>query len=100
MAEFVNQEHHCRFTLPDRPTVRQQLAYYAATRAARAGHDEYAVYWEGARALIQTWDCPALPDPAASLDELTNPEQALVVLWAGLMVRAHINGLENVPKNS
>lgn len=89
----------CTFTIPDRPTVRQQLAWFGAA-GGRDPSDVYDRYWEGAKQLIQTWQCDALPDYKVSLDEISNPSQASVILWAGVAVWRFMNELEDIPKNS
>jgi hypothetical protein len=92
--QFKNEK--CSFTIPDRPTVRQQLAYFSAG----SGHSETLVrYWEGAKALMQDWQSEILPDSSVSLDELSDPAQTSVIIWAGLEVLKHMNALEEVPKN-
>jgi hypothetical protein len=96
--KFENADLGCSFSVPDRPTVRQQLQYYSQVRDTR-GKEQYERMWAGAQALIADWQCPDLPDPNASLDEMTNPSQALIIIWAGGMVYRHFNALEDVPKN-
>jgi hypothetical protein len=95
--EFTKETPPVRFVVPDKPTARQQLAYYSAT--AGSMDDEYLFrLWKGARALITEWDCE-LFKMDVNLDEVTDPVIVDVVLWAALKVKNHINHLEEVPKN-
>lgn len=96
--EFTNEKLGCSFTIPDRPTVRQQLAYYSEI-AGVPDNERLERYWIGARGWIQSWKCDALPDYKADLETLTNPTQAQILLWAGLQVFGYFNQLEDIPPN-
>lgn len=102
MSERKAIKHHIHgwaFTLPERPTVRQQLAYTSA--AGFSGRlSMLERHWEGAKTIMADWSCEALPDTAVDLDELTNPTQAEAITWAGLQAAVHMNGIEDIPKNS
>ena len=98
--EFTKEKPDCTFALPDKITVRQQLAYFSASSSVdQAQFLERS--WEGAKAIIipQSWKCAIMPDMNANLDDLTDPAVADVILWAGMRVREHMNGLEALPKN-
>ena len=98
--EFTKEKPDCTFALPDKITVRQQLAYFSASSSVdQAQFLERS--WEGAKAIIipQSWKCAIMPDINADLDDLTDPAVADVILWAGMRVREHMNGLEALPKN-
>lgn len=98
MTEYRNDGLGARFTLPDRLTVRQQLAYYSS-RLTTGPEDVFAAQWRGALALMEGWTCELLSDPAgADLDALTDPRITGLVLWAGTTVSAHVRELEAVPK--
>ncbi len=98
--EFKNEKLNCRFTVPDRPTVRQQLAFYSEFSEA-TGAERFERLFEAARPLITAWDCPALPKlEEIDLDKLDNPSQAQVMVWAAQAVLSHFNKLEDVPKNA
>ena len=99
MPEFTNADFGAKFRVPDRPTVRQQLAYFSEAGMAR-GKEMFERLWLGALALAEGWECELLPDPKANLDELTDPKIVQLLLWAGLVVEAHMNRLEEVPKAS
>jgi hypothetical protein len=84
-----------KFTLPDRPTVRQQLEYYSAS----AGSASLVRYWNGAKTLIQSWECESFPDFTVDIESVTDPSITAVIIEAGLDVMRYINALEDVPKN-
>jgi hypothetical protein len=93
-----NEKLGCSFSVPDRPTVRQQLAYFSLIEKAE-GQAKREQYWTAAQALISDWKAEDLPDPSISLDEMSNPSQTLIILWAGAAVFGHMNTLDDLPKN-
>lgn len=97
MAEFKNEKLGVRLVVPDRPTVRQQLAYFSEAGLAR-GRELFERYWLGARQIILEWEC-SLFTLDANLDELSDPAATTVIVWAAMQVKAHMDGLESVPKN-
>lgn len=97
--KLENAELGYTCSVPDRPTVRQQLEFFAVVGDAR-GKERFERYWEGAKAVITDWQCPALPDIQANIDDLTNPIQARIILSVGLRVVTHMNSLEDLPPNS
>jgi hypothetical protein len=99
VATFTNDRLGASFTLPDRPSVRQQLAYFSEAGIAR-GQELFERYWRGALTIIQDWKCAALPDPNIDLDALDDPKATEVILWAGIAAKNHMDALDNVPKNS
>lgn len=97
--KIENTELGYTCNVPDRPTVRQQLAFFALVGDAR-GRDKFERYWEGAKAIVTEWQCPALPDTDIDLDEISNPVQARIVLSVGLRILTYMNTLEDIPPNS
>jgi len=97
--EYKNDELSARFTVPDKLTVRQQLQYYS-TVAFSDKKDMVERSFEGAKLLIDEWHCDLLPSLDDSLDEVTNPLVADVILWATRKVREHVSQLRELPKNS
>ena len=101
MAEYTDERLGLRLTVPDRLTVRQQLEYRGligfSTRA-----DAYPRFWDGARHLIEEWECEAMPDKNVSIDEMDDPRVADIIFAACNIVNGHLNKLEAeaVPKNS
>lgn len=98
MKEFKNEELGVRFTIPARPTVRQQLAYWDAA-AREEGVTVFETRWRGVLALLQEWQCEAMPDAKADLDSLDSPTVTRVISWAGTQVFIYVGSLEDVPKN-
>ena len=96
--QFVKETPKVRFVIPDRPTARQQLAYYSAT-AGVIDREYLERLWVGARTLITEWECDIFPKDA-NLDEVTNPSVVDIMLWAALQVKGYINKLEDLPPNS
>jgi len=92
------ERENCTFTIPDRPTVRQQLEWFSAA-SSQDQNDKLARWWEGAKALIETWECKVLPDLHSDIDTLSDPSQTTVIIWVGTQVLNFMNSLEDVPKN-
>ena len=108
--EFKSEELQVRFTVPDHPTYRQLLAY----DGARDQQDTfYEKLWEGARAIIEEWECgfdaeiekdtegkkKRLLD--VDLDEHPIKDRALTVIkWAGYRCHSWRFSLDELPKNS
>lgn len=104
MAEYTNEDLGVRFTLPDRPSVGQQLRYKGRVYATGFYSDDvYIRTWMGFLALFQEWECELVPDPKTlDLENETNPAVTDVMMWAGNTTARHMNTLEAeaVPKNS
>ena len=96
--KFEREDKKCTFEIPDRPTVRQQLQYFSAAAGA-AGNDMLVRLWYAAVPLMTAWECEAMPDKDINLDEVSNPSQTDVIIWAGLQARTFMNSLEDIPKN-
>jgi len=73
------------------------MEYFSATAGA-GGKDLIFRYWLGARVLILDWACEAVAVDA-NLDEVSNPEQTEVLIWASMKVKTFMDALENIPKN-
>lgn len=97
--EFRNEKPECEFAVPDKVTVRQQLAYISASSTADPERF-LEKSWEAAKQIIvpQSWKCPVM-ELGTDIDSATDPQVTDVILWAGMKVREHMNGLEAVPKN-
>jgi len=98
VTEFVCKVPECKFTVPTRPTVRQQMEYFSACAGARE-EKLLTRFWEGAKVLVIDWNCEILPDYKKDTDDMDNPAQAELITWAALQVKAHMDSLENIPKN-
>jgi hypothetical protein len=96
--EYKNEKLSARFVVPDKITVRQQLAYLSEiSSAASSNHIEKL--WIGARPLITEWECPDLADIDTDLSKIDNPKVTDVIMWVAVEVKKHINNLESIPKN-
>ncbi len=101
---FESDDHGgVTFSVPTRPTVRQQLRYYSQA-ASTPDAEMFERLWLAAVVLMRdgdgyAWECESLPDPSVDLDSISDPSLALMLLWAGTQVRAHMNALEDTPKN-
>lgn len=99
MAEFKSEQHGVTFTVPDRTTVRQQLAYFSGINDA-FGEPSLIRHWKGALSLIGDWKCDLVPDPdALDLDEVDDRAITRLIIWVGQEIMGHMVGLESVPKN-
>ena len=96
--EFVNEKPPVRFTIPDEPTVRQQLAWQAANTSLRGGDNYLERAWRAAGALIDEWECEIVA-PGDDLDEITNPKATQVIIFVVNETLAHMLALDEVPKN-
>lgn len=96
--EFTIEEPKVRFTVVDRPTVRQQLTYRGAL-GLRSAANFYIKLWEAAQVLIEEWECEDIPDRGLDLDGVEDPSIADIVQWVGVRVMTHMNELEDIPKN-
>lgn len=101
---FENQTFGAKFSLPVKPTVRQQLAYNSAAGFSPVRLSSLERHWEGLKAILSDWECAMLPDPAVDLDSITDPKVSTkiadIVTWAGLQAAIHMNSLEDIPPNS
>ena len=92
-------EPKVRFTVPDRPSVRQQLQYLGAGVSA-GGSDFFLSLWRGALVLVDEWECEIIPNPRKlDLNKADDLKITEVVTWVGMRVREFVNSLDNVPKN-
>ena len=62
MIKFDHPEHDVKFELPEKPTVRQLLAYDGFDFAQ--GRQMYERLWEAAGNVIQDWHCELTPETA------------------------------------
>lgn len=95
--EFKNEDLKVRFTVPDKPNVRQQLQYWGAV-ASLGEEDLFLALWRGAKTLIQEWHCETMKKLDEDLDKTTELKQTEVIMWVGMRVREFVISLENVPK--
>lgn len=95
--EFTRED--CKFSIPDRPTVRQQMRYFSAASSLDPVQ-QMERFWAGAIQLIEKWECEKMPDHKVDIDTLSDPSIVPILIWAGLEVRKYINDLEDLPKNS
>ena len=96
MAKFKNKELKVSFELPDVINCRDQLRFFDATIGTRE-NELFIRMWEGAKALIEKWDCSYF-DYKDSLDEETDPRITRLVIWIGSEVSRHMNDLEKTEK--
>ncbi len=83
--EFSREEPKVRFVVPDKLTVRLQMAYYSeATGVIR--HNHFERLWYGAKALMTEWECE-LFDKNIDLDKVDDPKITEVIIWASAQVK-------------
>lgn len=91
--EFTRDD--CKFTIPDRPNVEQQLMYYSAA----GGQNTLLRYWLGAQTLIEKWESATLPDYKTDLKQIDSPNVTSLLIWVGLEVSKFMSALDEIPKN-
>lgn len=88
----------CSFTIPDTLTVRQQLRY-SGTVILYDVHDNLIRLWDGAKMLIEDWECEVIPDyEALDIEKETDPEIARIVAQVGLFAWGHMESLKGIEK--
>lgn len=94
------RENGASFDLPDRMTVRQQLAF----RAKLSERDDGGVfvrYWNAAPSVVTDWQCELIPDMAGvDLDTAVDPRVTEIIVWTANTIANHIAEMETPPKNS
>lgn len=96
--EFKHETLNLRFTIPDKITVRQQLAFLSEASSVRNA-DLMDNLWKASKPLIQEWECEHLPDKDVNLDDIYSPRAADVITWASLQVRNYMQRMDEIPKN-
>ena len=99
MAEYESEALGVKFTLPDKLTVFQQLAWRGRTAVGEGG--VFIRMWNGAVELIQDWECELIPDPK-KLDMNAEEDGAItdIVQFVANSTASHITALGLVPKNA
>lgn len=90
------------FTVVDKPTVRQILAYKGSAGAAvNADGVDYSRFWKGVKGLVDEWSCKHIPDYRTfSLDDSDSFDAGYVIIWACVQVAQFMTDLETTEKNS
>lgn len=100
MAEYKHPSLPVKFSLPDKLTVRDQVAFYSAVGDA-FGEPTWIRYWYGTIPIIETWECDVIPEPGnLDMDEETDPQIAEIIVWVGARTFEHMQGLGRIPKNA
>ena len=95
--QYSNEEPQCEFSVPDEPTVRQQLVYLGAV--AGSGNDWVVKRWLAAKPLITEWKCSIAPDlDAIDIDKETRRDVAILLGWVATQVLNHMSNVEKVEK--
>lgn len=99
MAHFENEELGVSFDIPDRFTIREQLAFRGRIND-QPSESAFVRYWLAAQGVIQNWQSADVPDMAAlDLDAGDSARMADIVVWTANTVAVHMSGLEATPKN-
>lgn len=97
---YENEDTGTSFDIPDRITVRRQLAFRSRV-AETAGEGNFTRYWLAAQTVMENWTCPLIDDPAAlDLDESDDRRVADIVVWVANTVAGHMIDLATPGKNS
>lgn len=95
--DYKHESPQASFSVSNKITVREQLAYFSASAAF--DRPLFERYWLAAIPLIRDWQCELMPDIRADLEKIDNPQVTQVIIWAGLEVKKHLDRLGEVPKN-
>lgn len=99
MAEFKHPSLNLKFSLPDKITIRQQIAYWSIFGDA-FGETSYMRYWMAMLPIIENWECAFIDDPQEiDMDSETDPRIAQAIVWCANKSLEHMQGLGNIPKN-
>lgn len=98
MSHHERTNPDASFDLPDNISVRQQLTYFGAAATLPGTKDMFLRYWDGAKQLIQNWQCEFIKLDA-DLDGVTDPKITQIIVWAALEVKNRMDSLEDIPKN-
>lgn len=100
MAHYENADLGVAFDVPDRITVRQQVAFRSRLAAPDDG-GIYGRYWNAAPLLLTNWQSAVIPDPATfDLDAADDPRAADIVMWVGDTLAVHLRRRETPDPNS
>jgi hypothetical protein len=99
MPKFSEPSLELEFDLPEKPTVRQMLAYDSAVFVDHMGDATLIRLWHGAVEVVQNWKCPISID--VNLDGEIDPKTLEMVKYVGLMAFSWAQGIKEavVPKN-
>lgn len=90
VKHYENEALGVAFALPEKPTVRQMLAFRSGIILRQSPQDTIASYWEGFLALVQDWQCERLPDPqVVDLDAETSVKIADIIMWCANTAAGH-----------
>lgn len=95
MSKHENASLGVSFQLPDKITVRKQLAYMSGVGQGNKETVLFERMWQGALELIENWQCAALPDPKTlDLDSVTDTTVTQIIIWVSGEVSRAMQGLE------
>lgn len=98
MAEYKNEELGVRFTMPDKPTVRQMLRYRSVLPAREGRATLYEDLWYAIGEMAGGWECEVVK-PGDDLDKIDDARAADVIAWVIATGANHMNRVGTVPKN-
>ena len=103
MADFNHPDNKAKFTLPDKPTIRQILVYDNTIEVGRTAQTMYIRLWNAALPLIQNWESDSVKIDIDLDDEYPGEDVIGILEWAGLAAfswRLDLKNSETVaPKN-
>ena len=100
MAEYQNEKLETSFSISDKLTVRQQLAWRSRLTMEQASEPDYFIrFWLATRSLLDNWQSPHIEDPMTfDIDKSTDPKASNVIFWAVDEISFHLNSLESLEK--
>ena len=100
MAEYKNEKLETSFSISDKLTVRQQLAWRSRLTMEQASEPDYFIrFWLATRNLLDNWQSQHIEDPMTfDIDVSTDPKASNVIFWAVDKISDHLNSLESLEK--
>lgn len=100
MATFKNETYGTKFSMPARPTVRQQMRWTSAISMGPVAA-AFERVWYGMKPLITDWQCEIIANPFEfDLDESDDYRAHDIIVWAAEQASSHMASLRDVKKST
>lgn len=96
---FENEGLGVSFELPEKMTVRQQIAVRARVWDRNSDEPAALRFWFGMLPMIENWQCDDYPDPfQIDIDEETDVTVTQIITWASNQMAGYFYDKGMVPK--